>query len=95
LTRICKEGVSRSGAAETGYGYELLVDWSEKLETRKDLLLGSVGLNDGADDGDINVLGAHVMSVRDHRDVDIYEKMSHARGASSGRCAPFRLLTWF
>ena len=41
--------------------YSLVVDGTKELKTRCNLLLRSVRLNNGADDGDINILGANVV----------------------------------
>ena len=50
------------------------MDLTKKLETGLDLELWFVSLNDGRDDGNVDILGADVVRRRDHRDVDIYGK---------------------
>ena len=51
--------------------YVLVVDGTEKLETRSKFLLGPISLNDGADDGDVDVFRTDVVCGRDACDVDI------------------------
>ena len=48
------------------------MDRAEQLKSRRDLLLGPVGLNDSAHDGNVDVLSADVVSGRNHRNVDIW-----------------------
>ena len=52
--------------------HSLLVDGSEELKTRLDLLLRLVRLDDCADDRDVDVLRADVVRGGDLCDVDIY-----------------------
>lgn len=49
----------------------LLVNGAEKLETWKDLLLWPVSLDNGADNRNIDILGANIMGRRDYCNVDI------------------------
>lgn len=51
--------------------HSLVIDWAEKLQARANLPLGIVCLNDSADNSNVNVLRADVMSRRHAGDVDI------------------------
>ena len=52
-------------------GNSLVIDGTKELETRSNLLLGPICLNNGADDGNVNVLGTDIVGGRDLGDVDI------------------------
>lgn len=52
----------------------LVVDLAKKLETGLDLEFWLVSLDDGGDDGDVDILGADVVRRRDHRNVDVCHK---------------------
>ncbi len=54
-----------------GISLVLLMYGSEELETRDNLTLGYIGLDDCADDGQIYVLRADVMRRGDHSDINI------------------------
>ena len=64
---------SRLAAAKcTTFWVDLLVvDRAEELETRSKFLLRPVSLNDGADDGDVDVFRTDVVCGRDACDVEI------------------------
>lgn len=49
----------------------LVVDRAEELESRRDFELRLVGLDNGADDGNVDVLGANVVRGRNASDVDV------------------------
>jgi hypothetical protein len=57
--RIWEQNVSRKNSGEISL--VLLMYGSEELETRDNLTLGYIGLDDCADDGQIYVLRANVM----------------------------------
>jgi hypothetical protein len=67
--RIWEQNVSRKTLA--GIALVLLMYGSEELETRDNLTLGYIGLDDCADDGQIYVLRTDVMRCRDHSDINI------------------------
>ena len=51
----------------------LIVNSAEELKTRSDLQLWLVGLNDGANNRDVDVFGADVVRRRDRRNVNVYK----------------------
>ena len=50
---------------------ELVLDLADDVESHFDLLLGLVGLDGRADDGDIGVLLGDAVHVGHHHDVDV------------------------
>lgn len=71
-------------------GDSLVVDGTEECKARSNLLLWPVGLDDGADDGDVNILRANIVRRRDHGDVDIYQKKKKA--SARPPCYYYRLI---
>lgn len=57
---------------DTGKLHRLLVDGLQQLQRWLDLCLWFTGFHRGADDGDVFPLGRHVVSIRDHADVDVW-----------------------
>lgn len=68
------EAVLVSAQRDDAFEFLLLVDGTEKCKTRSNLLLWPVGLDNGADNGDIDILRANIVRRRDHGNVDIYQK---------------------
>ena len=66
----------------------LLVDGAKKAETRSNLLFWSIRFHDGADYGDVDVLGANIMCGRHHSNVDVsYAKVRRCTEMSRRRKA--------
>ena len=53
--------------------HEHLLVAAEQVKSRPNLFLGIGSLDSRGNNADVEVLGAHSMGVRDHRDVDVYK----------------------
>ena len=62
----------RGGLVERRDRDELVVDGAEEVQAGLDLLLRAVGLDDGGDDGNEDVLSADVVCRGNDGDVDVY-----------------------
>lgn len=51
-----------------------MVNGLEELQGRLDLSLGLAGFHCGAYDGDVLALGRHVMGIRDHAHIDVWNR---------------------
>lgn len=54
----------------------LVVDRTEELKTGLDFQFWLVSFNNGADNGDIDVLGANVVRRRDHGNINVCDNES-------------------
>ena len=76
--------------------YALLDDGAQELETRLNFQLRSTCFHNGADNGNMDILGANVVSGRNHSYVDIWKNdKKRLKSGHRNLDPPFRRPTWF